>query len=262
MKVFVCLKRVPDTSEAELKVAAAGKSVDLSGLKFELNDADNYALEEAIKIKEATGGSAVAVVIGSKEEEVMIRTALARGCDSAIRIEPSSFKVQGDPLQAANILAAAIKGQEYDLVLTGCMASDDGFMATGVALAEELGASHAAMVNRVELSEGMAKVQRELEGGLGEVVEINLPAVLTIQTGINKPRYPGLKGVRAAQKKEIKVVTLENIGIDAEQLDDASRVELRRFYIPIVESHAEVIEGDAEAKAEKLADKIVKGGLA
>lgn len=262
MKVLVCLKRVPDTSEAELKLGSAGKNVDLTGLKFELNDTDNYALEEAIKIKEATGGEAVAVVIGSQEEEVMIRTALAKGCDSAVRIDPANFDAKGDPLQVVSILAAAIQGREYDLVLTGCMASDDGFMAVGVALAEELGIAHAAMVNRIELAEGRVKVQRELEGGLGEVVDIALPAVLTIQTGINKPRYPGLKGVKAAQKKEIKAVTLEDIGLNAAELDHGLRVELRRFYIPEVVSHAEVITGAPEAKAEILADKLIKGGLA
>jgi electron transfer flavoprotein beta subunit len=143
------------------------------------------------------------------------------------------------------------------------MANDDGNMAVGVALAEELGVPHAAMVKKLEIvDEGKAKVHRELEGGLIEVVEIALPAVLTIQTGINEPRYAPIRGIRQAQKKELKVLNLDDIGLSEDEVNEASSlVELEKLYIPEVVSTAEVIEGEPEEKGEIMAEKLVKGGL-
>ncbi|MGI5876556.1 MAG: electron transfer flavoprotein subunit beta/FixA family protein [Dethiobacteria bacterium] len=262
MKTFVCIKRVPDTSEAEVKVDATGKDVDSSRFSFDINDADNYAVEEAILIKEAKGGTVQVVCIGPKDADVMIRMALAKGGDSAIRIEDPRINLI-DPLKVAKVLAATLKDQEYNLILTGCMANDDGNMAVGVALAEELGVPHAAMVKKLEIvDEGKAKVHRELEGGLIEVVEIALPAVLTIQTGINEPRYAPIRGIRQAQKKELKVLNLDDIGLSEDEVNEASSlVELEKLYIPEVVSTAEVIEGEPEEKGEIMAEKLVKGGL-
>ncbi len=262
MKIFACIKYVPDTSEAEIKVNAGGTAVDSSRFSFDINDADNYAVEEAILIKEAQGGTVTMVSIGPKESEVMIRMALAKGGDNAIRIEDPRL-ADYDPLMVAKVLAGAIKGQEFDLVFTGCMANDDGYTSTGVALAEELGVSHAAMVKKLEvLGEGKVKVHRELEGGLMEVVEVDTPVVITIQTGINEPRYAPIRGIRQAQQKELKVVNLDDLGIPADQVDaSASKIVLEKLYIPEVVSQAEVIEGDVDQKAEKLATILVKGGL-
>ncbi len=261
MNIFVCVKRVPDTSEAEVKVDATGKDVDSGKFSFDINDADNYAVEEAILIKEKVGGSVKVVSMGPKDSDVMIRMALAKGGDSAIRIEDPRINTV-DPLQVAKVLAAAVKGQDFDLVLTGCMAGDDGNMSVGVALAEVLGVPHAAMVKKVEVGEGKVKVYRELEGGLSEVVEVNLPAVLTIQTGINEPRYAPIKGIRMAQKKELKVLKLDDLGLAEEDVSaSSSLVELKNLYIPEVVSHAEIIEGEPEEKAGILAEKLVKGGL-
>ena len=232
MKTFVCIKYVPDTSEAEVKVNPDGTSVDSSRFSFDINDADNYAVEESVLIKEAHGGSVTIVSIGPKESEVMIRMALAKGADNAVRVEDSRIAAY-DPLMVARTLAGVIKGQEFDLVLTGCMASDDGQMATGVALAELLGVSHAAMVKKLEILDGKVKAHRELEGGLMEVVELSLPAVITIQTGINEPRYAPIRGIREAQKKELKVVNLDDLGIAADQVDvSASKIVLEKLYIP------------------------------
>jgi electron transfer flavoprotein beta subunit len=262
MKTFVCIKYVPDTSEAVVKVNAEGTAVDSSRFSFDINDADNYAVEEAVLIKEKHEGTVTVLSIGPKESEVMIRMALAKGCDNAVRIEDERIALY-DPLMVAKTLAGAIKGQEFDLVLTGCMAGDDGQMATGVALAEFLGVPHAAMVKKVELLDGKVKAYRELEGGLMELLELELPAVLTIQTGINEPRYAPIRGIRAAQKKELKVVNLDELGVEASTVDSsASKIVLEKLYIPEVVSSAEVIEGgDADEKAEKLASILVKGGL-
>lgn len=261
MKMFVCIKYVPDTSEAEVKVNPDGVSVDSSRFSFDINDADNYAVEEAVLIKEAGEGDITVLSIGPKQSDVMIRMAMAKGCDQAIRVEDERIATH-DPLMVAKVLAGAIKSQEFDLVLTGCMAGDDGYMTTGVALAEELGVNHASMVKKVEVLDGKVKVHRELEGGLLEVVEVDLPAVLTIQTGINEPRYAPIRGIRAAQKKELKVANLDDIGVDPAVVGpEASMLVLEELYIPEVESSAEFIEGEAEEKADKLASILVKGGL-
>ena len=261
MKIFTCIKYVPDTSEAEVKLNPEGTAVDSSRFSFDINDADNYAVEESVLIKEKQGGSVTVVSIGPKQSEVMIRMAMAKGCDNAIRIEDERIAAH-DPLMVARVIAGAIKGQDFDLVLTGCMANDYGQAVTGVALAEILGVPHAAYVNKVEIEDGKVKAHRELEGGLMEVVELTIPAVLTIQTGINEPRYAPIRGIREAQKKELKVVNLDDLGVAAGDVDaDASQIILEKLYIPEVESKAEIIEGDPDEKAEKLASILVKGGL-
>lgn len=261
MNIFVCIKRVPDTSEAIVKVDDTGRGVDDSKFSFDINESDNYAVEEAMLIKEAKGGNVQVVCAGTQDADMMIRMALAKGGDSAIRIDDPRINVI-DPLQVAKVLAAAIKGKEFDLVLTGCMANDDGNMAVGVALAEELGVSHAAMVKKVEAGDGKVKVYRELEGGISEVVEMDLPAVITIQTGINEPRYAPIKGIRLAQKKELAVFKLEDLGLAPQDVSaETSLIALENLYIPEVESRAEILEGEPEVKAAILAEKLVKGGL-
>ncbi len=261
MKMFVCIKYVPDTSEAEVKVNPDGKTVDDAKFSFDINEADNYAVEESVLIKEDKGGEVDVLSIGPKQSEVMIRMAMAKGCDRAIRVEDDRI-ADHDPLMVAKVLAGALKDQEYDLIFTGCWAEDDGHMSTGVALAEYLGVAHASMVKKVEVLDGKVKAHRELEGGLMEVVELELPAVLTIQTGINEPRYAPIRGIRQAQKKELKVVSLDDLGLDPSEVgSEASQVVLENLYIPEVESAAEFIEGEADEKAEKLASILIKGGL-
>lgn len=261
MKTFVCIKYVPDTSEAEIKVDETGQAVDSSRFSFDINDADNYAVEESVQIKEKQEGTVTVVSMGPQESDVMIRMALAKGGDNAMRIEDSRINTT-DPLCVAKVLAGALKDKEFDLIMTGCMASDDGHMSTGVALAEELGVPHASMVKDVEVvDEKKVKVSRELEGGLMEVVEMELPAVLTIQTGINEPRYAPIRGIRQAQKKELNVLSLDDLGISPDEVgESASQIALNKLYVPEVVSAAEFIEGEPEEKAEKLASILVKGG--
>ena len=261
MNTFVCIKYVPDTSEADIKVDGTGKAVDSSRFSFDINDADNYAVEESVLIKEAKGGNVTVLSMGPQSSDVMIRMALAKGADDAIRIEDTRVN-EHDSVAVAKALAGAIKGKDFNLVLTGCMANDDGQMAVGVAMAEELGVAHASMVKKVEVvDDGKIKVSRELEGGLMEVVELALPAVVTIQTGINEPRYAPIRGIRQAKKKELAVVSLDDIGVSPDVVGEAgSKVILNKFYVPEVEASAEFIEGEPEEKAEKLASILVKGG--
>lgn len=261
MKILVCIKMVPDTSEAEVSIDKTGKDITTNGLKFDINEADNYAVEEAMLIKEAHNGAVKVLSMAPQSADVMIRMALAKGGESAIRIEDSRVNVR-NPLQVAKVLASVIKNEEFDLVLTGCMSSDDKNMSVGVALAEELGVNHASMVKHVDVGDGKVTVQRELEGGLLEVTEVSLPAVLTVQTGINTPRYAPVRELRQAMKKELKVVNLDDLGVDENQVNEGgSKVKLLGFYLPQVISNAEMLEGSPDEKADKLAFKLMKGGL-
>lgn len=262
MKIIVCIKRVPNVSEADIKLGPQGRSVDLGRLPADINDADNCAVEEALRIKEATAGSVHTVTIGPDEDDVVIRMALAKGCDSSTRIEYPGLGAPTSPLVIARILAAAIRGREFDLVLTGAMAADAGNMAVGVALAAELGVRHAAMVKKVDVESRRVRVVRELEGGVGEVLEMALPAVLTIQTGINKPRYAQIPGIRAAQKKELKVHSLQDLGLDPDEVEGAARgARFERFCFPEVVCRAEFVEGEPGVKAKVLAEKIIRWGV-
>ncbi len=261
MDIFVCIKRVPDTSEAEVSVDESGKEVDSSRFSFDINEADNYAVEEALLLKERLGGTVQVVCVDCGDVETIIRMALAKGADGAIQVNDGRVNAK-DPLVIARVLAAVIGQHQFDLVLTGCMAGDDGYMTVGAALAEELTLPCATMVKKVEPQGGRLSVCRELEGGLLEEVDIALPAVLTIQTGINEPRYASIRGVRQAQKKEIKVLKIEDLEIaEEEAAGGRSSVEMQELYVPEVVSRAELIEGEPAQKAEVLAGKLVKGGL-
>lgn len=261
MKILVCLKGVPNLTEGEVKIVKGGRSLDLGGLPLEINDADNCAVEQAILLKEQFGGSVCTLTLGPKEQDVLIRMALARGCDRSMRIEYPNCGPGTVPLVIARILSAAIRGNDYDLIMTGVMTADNGHMAVGVALAQELGMPHASVVRKVEVVEGKARVVRELEGGVGELLDLALPAVLTIQTGINKPRYAQILGIKAAQKKELSVLQLADLGVETGDLDELSQGSaLDKFYRPEIISTAEFIEGDLEAQAEVLAAKIIRAG--
>ncbi len=261
MKILVCTKLVPDTSESDVSIDKTGKDIATNGLKFDINEADNYAVEEAILTREAKEGEVDVLCMAPQSADVVIRMALAKGCERALRIEDPRVNVR-NPLQAAKVRAAAAEGLASGLIFTGWMSSDDKNMSVGAALAEELGMNHAAMVKHVEIGDGKVTVQRELEGGLLEVSEVALPAVLSVQTGINTPRYAPVRELRKVMKKELKVVNLDDIGVDENQVNEAgSKVELLKLYYPEVISNAEMIEGTPEEKAEQIAFKLVKGGL-
>ncbi len=262
MKLLVCIKNVPDTSEADVSIDKSGKEIATNGLKFDVNETDNYALEEALLLAEQQEGSEVKVVsIAPQDADVTLRMTLAKGSESALRVEDTRINVR-NPLQTAKVWAAAAKKDSYDLILTGCMASDDKNMASGVALAEELGMNHASMVKLVELGEGKVTVQRELEGGLLEVCEVALPAVLTIQTGGHTPRYASMRELRKAMKKELAVVGLDDLGLDAAAVsEEGAKIEFLGFSYPVIASNAEMMEGSADEKAAAMALKLMKGGL-
>ncbi len=217
MKIAVCIKRVPDT-ETRIKIAADGRSIDESGVKFVLNPYDEYAVEEALRRKEAAGaGDVVVIALGPDAAQETIRTALAMGADRGVLLRTDQRVF--DPLSVARALAAELKDGGYDLILFGKLAIDDYHHGVGTMVAELLGLPCVSAVARLELGEGKGTAEREVEGGV-EVVEFPLPAVLTADKGLNEPRYPALKGIMAAKKKplEVKPVTLEAGGLEAVEL--------------------------------------------
>lgn len=253
MDLVVCLKRVPFTQEVDLELEKGQRDIVKENLAFVLNDWDNYALEEAISIKERLGGSVTAITVGHEEDEEVLRRALAMGADAALRIDPEGISL--DARNIARVLAAAIKGLRYDLILTGAQADDLNEACVGPMLAEELGLPHASVVNKIDVIEKGLEIKVELEGGIDEISQISLPCLLTIQTGINEPRYVSVMGIRKAAKKEIKVVSLSGLGLTKEALVPDLYVE--RLFYPPETGGAELLEGDPKTVAEKLL-KILK----
>ncbi len=213
MKIAVCIKRVPDT-ETRIRIAAGGRSIDESGVKFVLNPYDEYAVEEALRRKEAAGsGEVVVIALGGDATQETIRTALAMGADRGVLLKTDQRVL--DPLVVARALVAELKDGGFDLILFGKLAVDDHSHAVGTMVAELLGVPSVSAVARLELGDGKGTAEREVEGGV-EVVEFPLPAVLTADKGLNEPRYPALKGIMAAKKKplEVKPVTLDAGGFE------------------------------------------------
>ncbi len=263
MNIVVCIKRVPETTDADIFIDKSGKDIDKSGLVFDLNEWDSYAIEEAILLKEELGGTVTILSMGGEDSNESIRKCLAMGADDAMRLSDPAF-AGSDGFATAKALAEAIRKIQYDLILTGTQAEDDGYGQVGVTLAELLGVPHAALVNRIEVKDKKVKAHRELEGGLEEVVEIDLPAVLTIQTGINEPRYVSIMGIRKVAKKEIKALGVSDLNLKPEEVGAAgSDIRLEKVFLPPVGEGAEMLEGKPEEVAAKVFDILKdKGGLA
>jgi len=261
LNIIVCVKHIPETAEAEIKIDATEKAIEKTGLVFDINEWDDYALEEAVRIKEKIGGAVTAMTAGPKDADSTLRKCLARGADKAIRLADAKFE-GSDGYAVAKILHSAIKGLPFDLILTGALASDDGYTMLGPILAEMLGIPHATMVKKIELGDGVAKVNRELEGGLEEIVEVKLPAIFAVQTGINEPRYVSILGIRKAMKKEIKVLGLADVGLSENDVGEAgSWIKIEKMFVPPVEKQAEFIKGTPEDVATKIAEIIKSRGL-
>lgn len=249
MNIVVCVKQVP-AKDAPLAIDASGTWIRETDISFETNEPDTFALEEALRLKEKLGGEVVAVSMGPERVKQTIKEALAKGADRGIHIADDKFHAL-DPLASARSLAAAIKKEKFDLILTGLQSDDHGFGQTGVLLAELLGLPHATIIMSIEAQGDHLRLKRELEAGWFQWVELPLPAVLTIQSGINKPRYATLKGIMAAKKKEITAVTRESLGVPAEL---TQRVE--RIYVPHKTKKTEFITGTPKEIATKLVEKL------
>jgi electron transfer flavoprotein beta subunit len=260
MKILVT---VTEIAEVEDDFEIKGTEIDDRFLQYDLNEWDDYAIEEGVQISEARDDvEVVAATIGPERSEETIRMALAKGADRAIRVWDDDVAAAEllSPIAKAEILGAIVEEEDPDLVLSGVQAGDDSFGATGVALARTVDYEWAAVVNDLDLDEGVASVHRELEGGIEEMTDVALPAVLTIQTGINDPRYASLRGIRQAQRKEIAHHTLGDLGLDADVLDGS--LDLTSMYEPETESDATLFEGDADETAGQLADLLRDTGVA
>ena len=249
MNIIVCVKQVP-AKDAPLAIAADGTWIRESDIGFEMNEPDSYALEEALRLKEKHGGEVVALSMGPERVKQTIKEALAKGADRGIHVGDDKFYAL-DPLASARSLAAALKDQKFDLILTGLQSDDHGFGQTGVLLAELLGLPHATIIMQIDVADGKMKLKRELEAGWFQWVELPLPAVLSIQSGINKVRYATLKGIMAAKKKEIASVPRESLGVNS-----APTQKVERIYVPQKTKKTEFITGSAKDAAGKLLEKL------
>lgn len=262
MEILVCVKRVPDTAENEIKINSDGSDIERDDLVYSVNEWDNYAVEEAIQIRDKVGGSVTVATVGDKDSEEILRREMAMGADKGILLSDKAFE-GSDGKGIATILKAEIQKGKYDLILTGAQA-DGAAAQLGGMLASMLDMPYASIVNRVEIIDNKKiKVGREIEGGNQELNEIDLPCILSIQTGINEPRYVGIKGIRKVASVEIPVHTAASLGIDTKSVGQVgAKVKRVDYFVPETGKGAEIIEGSIEEKADKLIELLkAKGGI-
>jgi electron transfer flavoprotein beta subunit len=249
MKIIVAIKQVP-LRDSPLHVAPSGKWIDEADLSFEINEPDAYALEEALQLKEKHGGDVVILCAGPERAAQTIREALAKGADRAIHIETGDLGSL-DTLGVAKLLVAAMAPERPDLILTGLQSDDLGSGQTGVVMAELLGIPHSTIIMQAEAREGSIRVKRELENGWFQHIEMQLPAVLTIQSGSNKLRYATLMGIKKAKTKEIRRITPAELGGVA-----APVAAIEKVYLPQKNKQTQIFEGDAQTSAAQLVEKL------
>ena len=259
MRVAVCVKQVPDT-EARLRVNRDGRWVDEEDLPFQINESDEYALEEGLRIAEATGGEVVVFSLGPERVKDALRKALALGAAKAVHLSDPAFS-GGDALATGRALAAAVRRDEegFGVVLTGSQSDAVGYGSTGSVVAGALGWPHAWLVMGVEVADGggAAEVTREMESGKNEVFRLPLPAVLAVQAGINHPRYASLKGIMQAKRKPVEALGPADLGLDPASVGEAgSRLEIVSVDFPASGEGAQMIEGDAATAARALVEKL------
>jgi electron transfer flavoprotein beta subunit len=247
VNTIVCIKQVP---AKDAPLAIAGNWIKESDIGFEMNEPDSFALEEALRLKEKHGGEVIALSMGPERVKQTIKEALAKGADRGIHIADDNF-AQLDPLGSARALAAAIRNEKADLVLTGLQSDDHGFGQTGVLLAGLLNLPHATIIMQIEIAGGKMRLKRELEAGWFQHIECPLPAVLSIQSGINKVRYATLKGIMAAKKKEIATITRESLGAAGEPTQ-----KIEKIYVPTKTKQTEYLTGTPKEVAAKLVEKL------
>jgi electron transfer flavoprotein beta subunit len=252
VKIVVCIKQVP-ARDSGLRLNAAATWVQETDLSFEVNEPDIYALEEGLRLKEKHGGEVVLATLGPARAQQAIKEALAKGADRALHLDDPAFAAL-DAFGIAHALAKAIEREKPDVILTGLQSDDFGFAQTGVLLAEFLGLPHSTIIMEIQAEGGALRVKRELEGGWFQWIELPQPAVLTIQSGINKPRYATLKGIMAAKSKPVQKLNAAALGLSAEDL--APRHRITRVYVPPKVAQTEFFAGSPKEIATRLVDKL------
>ena len=262
MEILVCVKRVPDTSENEIEVNKSGSDIERDDLVYSVNEWDNYAVEEAIQIRDKVGGTVTVVTVGDEEAEEVLRREMAMGADKGILVSDEALEGT-DGKGIATALKAVVAKGGYDLILTGAQA-DDGAGQVGGMLAAMLDQPYASLVNLIEIIDAKTiKVGREIAGGNQEMSEISLPSVLSIQTGINEPRYVGIRGIRKVASMEIPAYSAGDLGLDAATVGaQAAKVKRVDYFVPEMGEGAEMLEGSTEEIIEKLLELLkAKGGI-
>ena len=247
MKIAVLLKQVPG-SESSLSIKESNDWIDESSITYVMNPPDNFALEEALIIKEKIGtGEVVVVSMGPSRVQKVIREGLAKGADRGIHIQEDE-NIETDPLVISERFTDALKSENFDLILTGLQSDDTGMGQTGVLVGEMLGLSTATLVIETDLKQDKIRVKRELESGWFQWVELPLPASISIQSGLNTPRYPSLKGIMSAKKKEIKSVSYSSLtsGTQVQGID--------KIFVPTASKQTEVIEGELDHVVGRIVD--------
>ena len=252
VKIVVCIKQVP-ARDSVLRLNPASTWVRETDLSFEVNEPDIYALEEGLRLKEKHGGEVVLATLGPARAQQALKDALARGADRALHLDDPAFATL-DSLGIARALSKAIDREKPDLVLTGLQSDDFGAAQTGVVLAELLGLPHSTIIMEVQVEGGRLRVKRELEGGWFQWINLPLPALITIQSGINKPRYATLKGIMAAKKKPVEKLTAADLGLTAADL--APQLRIAKVYTPVKASQTEFLQGSPKEVAARLVDKL------
>jgi electron transfer flavoprotein beta subunit len=256
---MVCLKQVPH-QDARLDVLANGSWIQEDNIKFEINSYDTYALEEALRVKDAAQAEVVVVSIGPERVTQALRTALGMGADRAIHVKDAAAD-GSDPLGVAKILAAIAKAESPDLVFTGFMSDDGNFSAVPPMLAALCGMPSATAAVQVEQKDGKLTVAREIEGGAQEVVELTAPCLVAVQTGINQVRYASLKGIMAAKKKPLDVKTVADLGLAGQVGAGAAKIKIEKIAPPPKGAGAEILSGTTDQVVAGIVGKIKELGL-
>jgi len=244
VNILVVMKQTFDTEE---KIVINNGQISEDGVEFIINPYDEYAVEEAIKLKEELGGEVTVISIGPDRAESALRTALAMGADKAILVDDESLF--GDEFTTAKVLAAVAKKQGFDIILAGQTAVDSGAGQGGPRLAEELGINHVSTAVKLEVNGTAVKVERDIEGDL-EVVETSLPVLVTAQQGLNEPRYPSLPGIMKAKKKPLERLSADDLGLSAD--DVKAKTEIVDQYLPPKKQAGRILSGDIAAQASEL----------
>jgi len=261
VEILVCARRVPDTSENEITLNNGGNDIERDELVYSINEADNYAVEEALQIRDRVGGNVTVITVGGEDDEEILRRELAMGANQAVLVSDEAF-TGADGKGIATILKDFVKKGHYDLILTGVQA-DDGAAQVGGMLAAMLDHPFASLVCSITVEDGKLRVEREIEGGNREINEIDLPCVLSIQTGINEPRYVGMRGIRQVASLPIPTLGVAELGSDTSAVGEAAaKVKRVDYFVPAAGKGAQILSGSREENADKVLELVAaRGGL-
>lgn len=245
MNIFVVMKRTFDTEE---KIVIKDGKVSDDGATFIINPYDEYAMEEALKLREAHGGTVTVVTIGDEDAEKELRTALAMGADKAVLIDDDDVE-EGDQFTTATLLATYLKDKSADMILAGNVSVDGGTGQVGPRLAEELGIAAVTSVTKLTVEGNKATIERDVEGDL-EMIETSLPLLVTCQQGLNEPRYPSLPGIMKAKKKPLETLELDDLDLD--EADVQAKINSVEIFLPPVKKAGKVLSGDLNHQVDEL----------